>query len=64
MILETDMRTWQLTLTPAPGEEPITRTVDHDEMVEAVRALMAGEYPAASELAVDEIAVPRAAVAA
>ena len=64
MTMETDMRTWQLTLTPAPGEAPITRTVDHDEMLDALRALMAGEYPGGSELAVDEIALPQPALAA
>ena len=58
------MRTWQLTLTPAPGETPITRTVDHREMVDALYALMSGELPGASDLAVEEIGAHEHALAA
>lgn len=58
------MRTWQLTLTPAPGEEPILRTVAHDEMVGALHALLAGELPGDSELAVEEIGAQQPALAA
>jgi len=55
-IRRTSGRAWHLTLTPAPGEQPVTRTVDHDEMLDALRGLMAGEYPPASELAVSRAA--------
>lgn len=51
------MRIWQLTLTPAPGERAMTRAVGHDELVELLRSVAAGEVPSGAELAVEEVAV-------
>lgn len=46
------MRTYQLTLTPAPGEPAITRTVDGDGLVDVLQSLSAGEIPGDAELSV------------